>query len=250
MDNDITVLIPTSPIHSHPSTAIIDETIDSIRLQLPTSEIIVMVDGVRPEQEGRRADYDEYQRRLLWKCNHAWTNVRCKIFTEFSHQVRMTTKTIPEITTPILLFVEHDMPLMADRTFQWNECADAIKTGDANLVRFCMEPYIIDAWQHMMLDQTPVTVCGAPMLRTCQWSQRVHLASVAFYRELLDRYFDDRSRTFMEDRLHGPAAEAYSRDGVMGWLTWRLWIYAPPGDIQRFYTTDGRGDEPKYDMIF
>ena len=57
---EITVVIPTSPIPSHPSTAIIDETIASVRKQLPDSRIIVTADGVRAEQVGMANNYFEY----------------------------------------------------------------------------------------------------------------------------------------------------------------------------------------------
>ena len=42
----VTVLIPVSPIPSHPSTEVLDVTIDSIRTRLPDAEIIIMFDGV------------------------------------------------------------------------------------------------------------------------------------------------------------------------------------------------------------
>ena len=50
-DNPLTVLIATSPISSHPDIDMIKTTIESIRVFTDT-EIIIMFDGVRPEQCG------------------------------------------------------------------------------------------------------------------------------------------------------------------------------------------------------
>ena len=236
----IAAIITTSPIRSHPSTDIINETVNSIRKQLPSSEIIIMVDGIREEQAYLSNQYNEYKQRLLNKCETEWTNVKCKIFETFSHQSLMVSETIKEINIPILLFTEHDMPLYIDREYQWSQLVKTIEENQADLIRFCMEPFIINAWQHMMIDKKPQIINGAPMLRTSQWSQRTHLASTNFYRRLMRDNFTNESRTFIEDKIHG-------LPGQQGWARWKLWIYAPEGDMQRCYTTDGRKDEPKYD---
>ena len=58
----VTVLIPTSPIRSHPDTAMIEQTVRDVRSKLPESEILIMVDGVCPKQEDYRTAYEEYTR--------------------------------------------------------------------------------------------------------------------------------------------------------------------------------------------
>jgi hypothetical protein len=66
----VAVLIPTSPIPSHPSTEMIETTIASVKEQLPDAPIILMIDGIRPEQAELRPAYEEYTRRILWRCLH------------------------------------------------------------------------------------------------------------------------------------------------------------------------------------
>lgn len=237
----ITCVIPTSPIRLHPSTEIIDETIGSIRKQLSDSKIIIMVDGVREEQSYLEDKYNEYKNRLLTK-REAWGNLDITVFSEYSHQAKMLRETLDQIDTPIILFTEHDMPLK-DREFDWAKFVEVIQSGEANVIRFCMEHNILPDWQHMMLDKEPQMIQGVPLLRTLQWSQRTHLASVDFYKMILSKYFNDTSRTFIEDKIHG-------YPGQQGWDEWKLWIYAPEGDMQYCYTTDGRKDEPKYGLIF
>ena len=68
----------------------IEQTIRDIRANLPDCEIIIMLDGIRPEQEDRRGAYEEYKRRLLWLAHHTWHNVLPIIFDEHMHQAAMT----------------------------------------------------------------------------------------------------------------------------------------------------------------
>lgn len=99
----ITVLVSTSPIQSHPDTSIIEKTVESIREKLPENEIFIMIDGIRNEQEYLRENYQEYIRRLLWLCNHKWSNVLPIVFPEFRHQQGITKETIKMVNTPTIL---------------------------------------------------------------------------------------------------------------------------------------------------
>jgi hypothetical protein len=119
--NDVTIILATSILPSHPSTHIIDETIKSIRVHFPKNEIIMQIDGLRQEQSVRRDDYDEYKNRILWKCLHEYNNVLPIIFDEHSHQTTMMRKTINDIQTSLLLYVEGDTPLTPDIAIEWDQ---------------------------------------------------------------------------------------------------------------------------------
>lgn len=247
--DQITVLVPTSPIPSHPSTAVIERTIMNVREQLPESEIIIMMDGVRPEQEHRRADYEEYKRRLIHLCND-WTNVLPIVHEEFLHQAEMTRRALDLVKTPLLLFMEHDTFFTGPIDFPG--IVKVILSGDANLVGFyCMLcPWIHPEHVHMMLENERTYYRGVPMIRTWQWSQRPHVASVDFYRKVMT-YFSPESRTMIEDRIYGPVVTSRAMRGSAGWDEWRLMFYAPEGStINRSHTVDGRYPDPKYDMKF
>lgn len=235
----ISVVIPVSPIVSHPQTFILDETIASVRSHLPDSEIILCFDGVRAENEDRRTVYEEHIRRVLWKAK-AWGALCPFVFDEHRHQVGMLRAVMDEIRTPLMLFVEQDAPLVGE--IDWQACIDIISSGDADVVRFSHEAVIPTDHEHLMLG-----VMGN-FLRTCQFSARPHLASTAYYRRLLADHFSPEANCFVEDVAHGVCQNAYIRDGIAGWYGHRLWIYHPPGgNIKRSYTTDGRAGEPKYD---
>jgi hypothetical protein len=242
---DVTVLIPTSPIPSHPSTAIIEETIESVLAQqeLAGCEIIVMVDGVRPEQEHRRADFEEYTRRLLWLCNYRWSNVVPIVFERHGHQANLTRAALQATHTHLVLFVEHDTPLVTDEPIPWEQIGQSVKWGALDVVRFHYEAFIPEPHLHLMLDDGPLDFYGIPMRRTTQWSQRPHLANASYYRKIIQANFPTTSRTMIEDKMHGVAQSE-------GWRKHRIAIFHPEGNIKRSLNLDGRQDDPMYPMDF
>ena len=241
---DITVLIPTSPIPAHPDTTLIEDTVVSVRHHLPQAKIVVMCDGVRAEQEHRRGDYDEYLRRLLWLCRHRWGNAVPMIFDDHQHQANMARRAlIEQVSTPLVMFVEHDTPLVTDEPIDWQAVQAPLLADELDVVRFHHEAIILDVHRHLMVDGTPVDVAGCPVYRTMQWSQRPHLARADYYRFLLAEHFPPTGRTMIEDLAHG-VCQRYP------WRFNRLAIYAPGSNLKRSLHSDGRGDDPKYEMRF
>lgn len=241
----VTVIVPTSPIPSHPSTSMIHETLDSIQERLPGCEVIVVFDGVREEQKNRRADYQEYTRKLLRSFNFERENVTPIVLDEHGHQANATRAALNMVDTPLVLFVEHDTPLVGEIPF--DALARVVLAGEANMIRLHHEANVLEPHRHLMVDDTPREVLGVPLLGTVQWSQRPHLASTAFYRHLIGRYFGRESRTMIEDVMHSVLQVAAAEGG---WGMFRVFLYAPDGDMKRSTHLDGRGDDPKYDDRF
>ncbi len=237
----ITVLIPTSPIPTHPSLEIISETVASVRERLPGSEILIMADGVSPDMAHRRVDYDEYLRRLAWVSNLEWDNVVPFLFGTHTHQVGMTRRMLDEVRTPLVLFVEHDTPLVGD--VDWDGCARAVLSGATNLIRFHHEASVLEPHRHLMVDEVPLDVEGVPLLRTVQWSQRPHLAAAGAYRNWLEARWWRESDGMIEDRMHSVLESDWTQHRDPG--RFRLTMYAPEGDIKRSTHLDGRGTDPK-----
>lgn len=250
VDENITVLIPTSPIPSHPSLRIIGETMATVREKLPNAEIIIMIDGVREQQMERYPDYAEYTRQILWKCNNEWSNVLPVVFQEHRHQASMTKEVMKLVRTPTVFFVEHDTPLLADRTIPFEGMVKAIVSKKANMIRLHHEESILKEHRHLMLDASSEDVAGVPMMRTAQWSQRPHLASSEFYRTILQEYFTEDSRTMIEDKMHSVLDSAYTSRRRIGWNNFKVWMYTPEGGLKRSTTNDGRENDPKYEMKF
>ena len=235
----ITVIIPTSVLPSHPSTAIIDQTIKDIRIHLPTSEIILQIDGLRDEQTHRKVEYNEYKNTILWKCLHEWDNVLPVVFGSLHHQSGMLRETIDLVRSPLVLYVEGDAPLTPDKAIDWNKCIDFILDGKANTIRFHHENVI-------PVDHLPLIIgeVDEGFLKTIQWSQRPNLSTKMYYKEVILPTLPKAN--FIEDTFHGVVQDDFNVYGMPGWNKHRLWIYHPDGGIQRSYTTDGRAGGKKY----
>lgn len=244
----LTVVIPSSPIHTHPDTSVIEETVSTIRTHLSDVEILITCDGVRQEQEHLRDQYEEYITRLLHLCNDHWDNVTPFVHDEHLHQAEMLKRVLSEIHTTQLMYVEHDTPITPDCDIPFELICDAVESGRANQIRLYHEAAIPKEHMGLMMNRTFDN--ALPLQETFQWSQRPHVASVAFYRRLLDTYFPPGSKTMLEDVLHSPLQVAVRTDGRPGWNQWRCYLYSPEGpNMKRSYHLDGRGDEPKYENV-
>lgn len=244
-DDLVTVVMPTSPAPLHPSTGHLEQTFESVRAQLPLAEIVLVADGVRPEQEHRRTDYEEYLRRLLWLCNFEWHNVVPVVLDEWGHQANATRAALALVDTPLVLFVEHDTPLVGE--IPWAALCDVVASGEANAIRLHQDVAMHPDHEAVMLDPEP-RVLGdkLPCRRTSAWWQRPHLASTRFYRDRIMPMFGPGSRTMIEEVVYDAMARDCGTEA--GWWDWRVWIYTPAGDMRRSGHLDSRGDDPKYEM--
>jgi hypothetical protein len=239
----ITVLIPTSPIPDHPSTEIIDDTIASVRYHLPDADILILCDGVRSEQEHRREDYERYVQYLCWKANFEWEHVTPIVFAGHEHQANMTRVGLDFVRTPYILFVEHDTPLVTDEPIDWEGLKDVLTCGYSDVIRLHFEAGIHPEHEHLMLDHVTRRVRDVPLRRTAQWSQRPHLAVAEYYRRILEDHFPPTGRTMIEDKMHSVA----QCDPQLH----RISIYHPEtGNIKRSLHSDGRKEDPKYEMVY
>ena len=231
----ITVLIPTSPIPSHPSTNILIETIESVRFHLPHEKIVILFDGVRPEQTAMSEAYREYMEKVprIIEPGDSWM-----AYATHKHQVGMVRQILPSIETELLLFIEHDTPLVTDEPIDWYGICQAITSGDVNLVRFAHEAHILP--DHAYLMEGYLMSRGVHLMKTKQFSARPHVATVEFYKNLLQR-FSPGANCFIEDKAHSICQDD-------SWDTWKLSIYNPPGgNIKRSYHLDGRAQGEKFD---
>ena len=236
-DELVTVLVPTSPVPGNPSTAIIEETISSVRERFPRSEIRVMVDGVRVEQWERTGDYHEFTRRLLWLVNNEWWNVVATVHDVHQHQARMTRHELQTIDTPLLCFVEHDTPLVNDWPVE--QLVKPLLNFSAFVIRMHHEHEIHREHRHLMLDAGPAELHDLKLTRTVQWSQRPHIARVDKYLEWLTEFFEPEERYMIEDRMHSVVQ-------TRGWGASKIWLYTPDGNQQRSIHRDARAGDTKW----
>jgi hypothetical protein len=229
--DNITIVVVTSILPSHPDTLILDETIASVRSHFPENEIILQIDGLRKERLDRKDVYDEFKSRVLWKCLHEWKNVLPIIFDDHSHQTNMMKETIGLVQTAAIVYVEGDAPITPNAEIDWQKCLDMLEYEKANTIRFHFEASIPADHEHLMLG------IEDGFMKTLQWSQRPHLSLTKYYREVVLPACDDR--TFIEDKFHGVVQDD-------GWDKHKLWIYHPEGNIKRSYHLDGRQGTRKF----
>lgn len=249
VDADVTVLMPTSPIPAHPSTSVIDETVASVRAHLPDARLLVMVD--RPAIDPVRGlAFDEYRRRVCRRAGDgSWGPgpVLPILHRTHLHQRWMTLDALYRfVDTPLVLFVEHDTPLTADRPIPWAGLAGVIRSGAIDLIRLHHEASVLEPHRHLMLGDGPRPFGdGVPLWPTVQWSQRPHLASAAFYRTVIEGPWWRPADGMIEDRMHSVVQSAYADHGQAGWEQFRLALFHPDGDIKRSTHLDGRAGDPK-----
>lgn len=264
----ITVLVCTSPTASDPDTSAIEETIASVRAfdALAQCEIRIGADGVRPEQRDLTVDYDEKYTALIATAILD-PLIRVRRLDRWGHQANVVRMMLSNLTTPLVLFLEHDTPLTVapDVKIDWEGCAETILSGELHLIRFLHESRILPDYQHLMIDHevkpridgpggelnAGEAIHRVPYLRTAQWSQRPHLASTVWYRWIIDTYFAPSSRCFIEDAMHGVVSYFWREQGLQGCTPFRLAVYADAEPtMQRSYHLDGRGGGSKYEQVF
>lgn len=248
--DDVTIFIPTSPISVHPSTSTMEETINSVRYHFPTSQIVIIVDGVRSEQIDYTERYDQYVDELV-KYVFEDDNTSFCFNDGFLHQAASMLKIFDNAkysATRLLIFVEHDTPLVTDYPIDWDWISKIILEDKADLVRLNHESYILDEHREYVLDGG--LHYNGPFVKTIQWSQRPHMASWEFYKRVMNDVFTHNSRSMIEDGVHAAIArDIWTLGRLKSWDKYRLLMYAPDGNMKRSYHLDGRQSDPKYDMV-
>jgi hypothetical protein len=254
----ITAVMTTSPIPSHPDTAIIDGVLGSITYHLGNIDVLLLCDGVRtPEHESRRIAYEEYKSKFRLR-----PHINILEWGESVQQARMLRDSLRYVMTPFVLYIEHDYALTL-YPIDWPHIIQAIAEEKANVVRFHNLEDNHPLHQHLMLDCfegadghhagkkicEPPFVCGVPMIRTVQFWGCPHLTTTKWYREQMEdpTKFSDQSYTEIEPALYGHICDA-------PWEQYKLMVYAPSEpSMRRSQHLGGRGhdkDDPKREFRF
>ncbi len=200
----ITILISTSPRPSHPSCRILDQTIISIRAQLPNAPIIIMADG----------GGDEKYQDFLYAIKDRYSDCTVIAYKENVQQSGMLDTALKLVKTPLVFYLEDDWEIHPN--VEWEELGNIIRSGFCNYIKLHAGHRIHPLHEHMMHGR--VIIKEIPFVLTSQWSQNPHLASTQFYiDQVLPRC---GPRDMIENLMHGPCASA-------PWEEYRLCIYNP-----------------------
>lgn len=254
----ITAVMTTSPIPSHPSTDVVDKVLHSIGFHLPGAEILLLCDGIRiPEHESRRALYEEYKSKMRRR-----DGLRMMEWEKSVQQAYMFREALPSVTTPLVLYIEHDYALTLD-PIDWAGIIRIVQNDKAYVVRFHNLETIHPLHQYLMLDCfegatgehggkqvcDPRLVDGVPIIRTVQFWGCPHLTKTSWYREQMEdpAKFSPDTYTEIEPALYGHVVDA-------PWDKYRIIVYAPSSpSMRRSVHVGGRGHDsldPKREFLF
>ena len=232
---DCTCIIPTSPIPSHPSTALIDEVITNFRFHFPDGPVVIMADGVWDGVKHRVEQYSEYLTRL--KNRHP--NTKLIVWPLHRSQAFMSRWTLEGYTvnTKFILFNEHDIPLRTDIHIDWDTIFGLLHCGRTDVVRLCGFGEGIHR-DHEYLGQGYEEFNGSTFYKTRQWSQWPHVSTKNFYLQMLAKHFQDGEIKMIEERMH-----SVCQIPAGNWI--RIWEYLPEGADKRCFThLQGRQNDP------
>jgi hypothetical protein len=239
--NRLICVMPTSPVKSHPSTDLIDRTIASVRQQVgPDVLLIILADGVRPEQREMLKPYHLYVAQLRRTYGLSMSNFVMEFFLH-KHQVGMLRWLIQKHMwaaakpKPHILLVEHDAPFTPD-PIDWGNVLDLLDSKQFDVVRFLFEGDINEAHRHMA--GATINFKGMDYVETRQYSARPNVATWDFYERALGR-FSSNAVCFFEDLAHSFCQEEPE--------AWKIGIYYPPPPRGRSFHLDGRQGDAKYD---
>jgi hypothetical protein len=234
LDQQVTVLIPTSPIPRHPDTALLEECVAGIRVHFPQAHIIIMADGIRSQIAFRSEQYAEYLKNLVTLINEGKLgNTKMSVFANHSQQATMTQNMIHHhVTTPLILFVEHDAIFRPSPAINFPAIFDLLLTEQANIVRFYGWQ---DVWpEHTYLMRGEFNHMNSRFVKTVQYSQWPLVSRTDYHQKMLAKHVKPGQVTMIESALYGPVVAAPWEDN-------KIVIYLDEALV--FQHKDGRTDE-------
>lgn len=247
--NQITTIITTSPISSHPDTAMIKKVYEGVRKHLPSAAVLILFDGVRQEQKCYEQIYEEYKRSIRSK---NWLNTTFQEFSEFTHQAGMIRSALSQnlVKTPLLLWIEHDF-LLNDEIIDWDGVVQTLLDREVDCIRFCHDEdlrYISREHQQEQFRNVTgqkmepfVSQSGVPLMPVIAMDTLPHIARADFYEYLVQFYKEGKIHVDCP-QIQEVIENSYPR--------YKVAMYTPEGNMKRFTNLWGRGDEPKYEMTF
>jgi hypothetical protein len=243
----VTILTPTSPIPSHPSTVIIERAIKSLgaKAGLTGCRHLIVCDGCPDDAPLElRERYEEYKQTLRRLADEqkfctAVEIVELPACVGLSGVIRAG---IPLVKTPYVLVYEHDWEIVRHidtlgilLTFE--------KCPDVQYVRLNKRHTIESGWDWVLKPDTrsrPV-----PLVRTSCWSANPHFARIAYYMKMILPRIADQPGGGTTGFEH-PLFYAYQEDiRTLGFdraqQHWGVFIYGKLGDPPVVRHLDGRG---------
>lgn len=199
--SDLTVLVVASPVKSHPSTAILDETLESLKAHLnleigqPGTPFVIAHDGLSPFASWQvRKNFKHYL--LSAREAHPQNTVVIRL-SRRRGLTRNIENGLAHVATPFVLIVQHDLPFCAPVDFdaamalirsnedikhlRFNRFDNNEAGWDAGVpAALKVDPEIRSSF-FCEIDVSP----GVSVMQTLNWSDNNHLTSVSYYPQVV-----------------------------------------------------------------
>lgn len=222
----ITAVISTSPLWCNPNTEIVDETYGQLRKHLPTAQVILVMDGVHPEQPHLAERYELFKEAIREK---PWENFQIVECETWQHQSGTLQELVRQklIQTPLTFWMEHDLPLRDDCPIEWQGIVDTMLSGKLDGLRFnYVRERTTSAERGFAHPQG-----GIPFVRTIQFVGWPAIFRTEVFEEFVNSF--ESSKCYLEgSEYEGFFGNNYHRF-VYG-------FYCPGDDPRRVYHTNGR----------
>lgn len=218
----LTVLITSSPTHTHPSTSLIDHVLETFQLipSLVECRKIIICDGYRVESKVRykkgrvtqdQADsYEEYKNNLKQHVNEKNPLYHNTEILELPERVGFgfaLKEAIPSVTTKYLMIVQHDRSFI--KSFDLEQVLESMENNP--IMRCVLLPLAstynyrkrMDTKFHKkdILSNREITHNHNVFLPLCQFYDSTHIAHIDFYKEFIIGQKMIPKNGFIEDRL-------------------------------------------------
>ena len=243
LSNLITVITTTNPIVSIPSTKILYDSQSSL-FRIPAfakCKKIIVFDGVQPQFEQRKDDYEEYKKRVieLTKTDPFFTNTELVFCARWAHISGAVQEAIKRVKTPYLFVHQHDFILQ--KKF---DLAGIIATMEVNPnvkhVRLAKYPTNTYAGQWEYDGPVLEKVIGphfVPLCLSSGWSDNDHITRLDYYTDFV---LPMCTHCAMEWALHPALKFSLLEHGLKGHIPFGTYIYGNIDDGGYILHSDGR----------
>lgn len=238
----ITVITTTNPIPSMPSVKHIYPAQEAL-FQIPAFALckkIIVFDGLQPGWENRRRDYDQYKRNVALLCagDPYFANTQLVFCERWEHLSGAIRRALRYVTTPYVYLHQHDFILK--KPFDLNGViASMERNPNIKHVKFCFGPRNSRCFPPEIMDTCVHGPSFVPLCRLFIWSDQDHVASTAYYNELVLPYCH---LVPMEDALNPLLQRARAILGAQCHPFFGTYAYGTPEDGDYLDHSDGRGN--------
>lgn len=214
LEDRLTVILCTSPVRTNPSTALIEETVGSIRhfaSTLGTCPTLVVCDGykIRPEARYRSGQvtveggekYEDFLRRL--EGLRYGKMVRCPERLGFGFALK---RALTYVRTPYVIIIQHDRNFR--RRVDINSVVKAMENSGDSIKYVGFPTGTTLGYQHFVLskygirvESEPLGTTGMDIVPLIQWYDSTHICSTKHYRDFVYRGDLVKKGGFIEDKL-------------------------------------------------